>query len=57
MATFYHCSKGAVLSHAKKIGYDVSQNKELKITNIPIEDVIEDYEKLLSCQNYKNKMV
>ena len=46
MAEYYNCSKGAILNYAKRIGYDNSQNQITKIVNIPIEQVIKDYEEL-----------
>lgn len=50
MAQFYKCDKSSVLNHAKKIGYSVKDNKEIKITNVPIQDVINQYEQLQSCE-------
>ena len=55
MAELYHCDKTSVLNHAKKINYDVSNNKVLKITQVPIEQVIYDYEELLSCKKVGQK--
>lgn len=55
MAEFYNCNKSTILKHAKKIGYEVSNNKEKKITLIPIEQVIEDYELLHSCSKVGEK--
>lgn len=50
MGELYGCDKGSITAHARKIGYDYSNNKEIKITNIPIETVIEKYEQLKSCK-------
>jgi hypothetical protein len=50
MGELYDCDKGSITAHARKIGYDYSKNKEIKITNIPIEQVIFQYETLGSCQ-------
>lgn len=55
MSELYHCSKGAVLHHAKKIGYDNSNNKEIKITAYPIEQIIQDYEQLKSANRVGEK--
>lgn len=55
MAEFYHCSKSTILNHAKKIGYDVHNNQTRKITDIPIEQVISDYEEFLSCKKVGEK--
>lgn len=49
MSQIYHCSKSSVLNHAKKIGYDNSKNKELKVTAFPIEQIYQDYLELGSC--------
>ena len=32
MGELYNCDKSSILNHAKKIGYDPNQNKEIKIT-------------------------
>lgn len=48
MATLYNCSRNSITSHAKKIGYDYSKNKERKITSIPLDEVIAAYEELQS---------
>lgn len=32
MGEYYHCDKGSVLNHAKKIGYDVNSNKKYKLS-------------------------
>lgn len=55
MAEFYNCSKTTILNYAKKIGYDNSNNKEIKITNIPLQDIINDYETLQSCDKVGKK--
>ena len=41
MAELYNCSKTTILNYAKKINYDNSNNKERKITSIPLEEVVE----------------
>jgi beta-lactam-binding protein with PASTA domain len=46
MGELYHCDKKSITTHAKKIGYDFSKNKEVKIANIPIETIIQEYEEL-----------
>jgi len=46
MGELYGCDKGTITKHARDIGYDYTKNKEIKITNIPIEEVISNYEKL-----------
>lgn len=50
MSDLYNCSKGAVLNHAKKIGYDNSQNKEIKLPQEKLLEIIDNYEKLGSCK-------
>ena len=50
MATLYNCSKGTIIKHAQKIGYDYSQNKERKITQYPIEEIAEAYHELGSAE-------
>lgn len=55
MADFYGCSKGAILNYAKKIGYNVSNNQTIKIANIPIEQIISNYEELSSCAKVGEK--
>lgn len=37
MGELYHCDKKTITAHAKKIGYDYSGNKEIKITVSPQE--------------------
>lgn len=49
MSELYRCGKTTILNHAKKIGYDVSGNKERKISTIPPEEVFQLYETLGSC--------
>lgn len=46
MAELYKCSKDSITNHAKKIGYDYSNNKETKIVNFPIEEIIAAYQEL-----------
>lgn len=43
MGEFYGCSKNTITKHAQKIGYDYSSNKECKITNYSIEEIVEAY--------------
>lgn len=50
MGELYHCDKKSVLTHAKKIGYDYSDNKEIKIANVSPEVVIQQYEELKSAK-------
>ena len=40
MGQLYNCDKSSIINHAKKIGYDYSNNKEIKISKIPVEEVI-----------------
>ena len=49
MGILYGCDKGTIIKHAKDIGYNYSENKKVKISNIPIEEVIANYEQLQSC--------
>lgn len=55
MAEFYKCNKTSVLNHAKKIGYDVSTNKEIKIRNIPAKEIYKEYLELGSCEKVAKK--
>lgn len=55
MAEYYNCDKTSVLTHAKKIGYNYSGNKEIKITNIPLDQVIKEYEELQSTEKVGQK--
>lgn len=55
MGELYGCDKKSITAHAKKIGYDYSSNKEIKITTIPIEQVIKDYEGLGSAEKVGEK--
>lgn len=55
MAAYFNCSKSTILNYAKKIGYDNSNNKELKISKFPIKQIIQDYEELLSCEEVGKK--
>lgn len=48
MGELYKCDRKTITAHAKKIGYDYSKNKELKISAIPIKQVIKDYEQFQS---------
>lgn len=50
MGELYHCDKASILNHAKKIGYDVSNNKEIKITNEDAEKIYSLYQELGSCK-------
>lgn len=49
MGILYGCDKGTITKHAKDIGYNYNENKTVKISNIPIEEVIANYEQLQSC--------
>lgn len=55
MGELYNCNRKSITAHAKKIGYNYSGNKEIKITNIPIEQVIKDYEELKSAKKVSQK--
>ena len=55
MAELYGCSKNTIIAFAKKIGYDYADNKELKITSFPIEQIISDYEELKSAKRVGEK--
>lgn len=55
MGELYGCDKGTITAYARKIGFDYSNNKERKITSIPIKQIIEDYEKLGSSQKVAEK--
>lgn len=55
MAEIYNCSKSTILKHAKEIGYDNSNNKELKITKYPVEQIYQEYLKLGSCNEVGKK--
>lgn len=55
MAKLYGCSKGTIIKHAQKIGYDYSSNKERKITNYPIEEIVRDYYSLGSAKQVGEK--
>lgn len=50
MAELYNCSKTTILNYAKKINYNVKNNKEIKITNIPAENVYKLYIELGNCK-------
>ena len=50
MGELYKCDKSTITKHAREIGYDYSFNKEIKITNVPIETIIKQYEELGSSQ-------
>lgn len=50
MGELYGCDKGTITKHARDIGYDYTGNKEVKITNIPIEEIINKYEELQSAK-------
>ena len=49
MGELYNCDKSSILNHAKKIGYDPNQDKEIKITQLSPEEMIELYEKIQNC--------
>lgn len=55
MAEYFNCGKSTILNYAKKIGYNNQNNKEIKITNIPIKQIIQEYELLQSCQKVAEK--
>lgn len=55
MAQLYHCNKTSILNHAKKIGYDNKHNKEIKIVNVPVEQIFKDYNELGSCEKVGQK--
>ena len=55
MADLYKCSKATILNYAKKINYDNNHNKIIKITNIPLEQIINDYETLNSLEKVGKK--
>ena len=48
MGELYGCSKNTITAHAKKIGYDYSNNKEIKITVSP-DELMKLYLQLGSC--------
>ena len=50
MGELYGCDKGSILSHAKKIGYDYSNNKEVKIADKNPKEVYEKYLELGSAK-------
>ena len=50
MGELYGCDKKTITNHAKKIGYDYSKHKIIKVADIPIEQIIEDYETLKSAK-------
>ena len=41
MGELYGCDKKTITNHAKKIGYDYSKHKIIKVADIPIEQIIE----------------
>lgn len=43
MAELYHCDKKTILSHAKKIGYDYSNNQEKKLSKYSVEEIANAY--------------
>lgn len=43
MGEYYNCDKTSVLNHAKKIGYDVINNKEYKLSKQDKEKIIQSY--------------
>lgn len=44
VAEYFKCSKTTVLNYAKKIGYDNSKNKEIKLPKSEIQNIINLYE-------------
>lgn len=54
MGELYGCDKKTITTHAKKIGYDYSGNKEIKITASP-QELMELYLELGSCEKVGQK--
>ena len=50
MAELYNCNRNTITAFAKKIGYDYSNNKEIKITAVPPEQIIQLYNEVKNCQ-------
>ena len=50
MSELYGCNKTSILNHAKKIGYDYSGNKEIKIADKNPQEVYDKYLELGSIQ-------
>lgn len=55
IAELYGCDKTTILNYAKKINYNVKNNKEIKIVNVPVEDVYNLYLELGSCKKVAEK--
>ena len=56
MGELYGCDKKSITTHAKKIGYDYSSNKEIKITASP-EELYQLYLKLGSTQKLQSFLI
>lgn len=50
MGEYYHCDKGSVLNHAKKIGYDVNSNKKYKLSKQDKQYIIKMYNTMTSTE-------
>ena len=50
MGEFYGCDKTTILNHAKRIGYDISQNKQYKLKNEDKLYIIEHYNDMTSTE-------
>ena len=55
MAELYNCNRNTITAFAKKIGYDYSNNKEIKITAVPPEQIIQLYNEVKNCQVIANQ--
>ena len=50
MGEYYHCDKGSVLNHAKKIGYDVNSNKKYKLSKQDKQYILKSYSTMTSTE-------
>lgn len=50
MGEYYHCDKGSVLNHAKKIDYDVNSNKKYKLSKQDKQYIIKMYNTMTSTE-------
>ena len=50
MGEYYHCDKGSVLNHAKKIGYDVNSNKKYKLSKKDKQYILKSYTTMTSTE-------
>lgn len=50
MGEFYHCDKKSVLNHAKKIGYNVNNNKNYKLSLEDKQYILEHYYNMTSTE-------